>query len=262
MSENKKSNETSLYIRTSEEVKARFNDMITGGATQTERFEYLMNIYDEMVKNEEYINVKPEIDSIENKLQSIVAEIGEIKNKADKWQVRAKEVYINGVGAEFKALKDTIEFDKELKDTVEDLKKQLEKQKSENAKLREINGEFDTKVRELENKNAELIDKNNDAITRVNEVKDQAIADTKKVIELEARLEIKTEQYENANRELSELREYKFKYEDVARELAEIKNSKDNKLKAKNDEIEKLKAELKELKSAKVETKTKKDTTK
>lgn len=259
--------ETSINIRTSKYIKEKFNSMIVGGATQTEKFEFLMKLLDETMEQQQYLDIKANVDNIKAKYEGIAAELNEIQAKATEWQNQVKDTYITGLRNEFDVVREGIELDEELKERIAELEKQLEKQTDDNIKLRNINGEYDTKVRKLEMENAELIKSEAKAIKEKSEAKDQALVDTRKAIELETKLEAKSEQLEILTSDLAKAREFEYKYNEISKELATIKNSKDNKLKAKDDEIAKLKAQLKakdeeieKLKPTKVETKTKSTT--
>lgn len=263
MNNTKNSKDTAINIRTSEEIKKQFNEMIMGGATQTEKFEYLMSLYNESLGRQARLNIEDELKTIEVKFSEMTNVIENIKIKSNEWQNGIVDCYVKGLGEEFNILKEEIEFDENAKSMVKDLEKEKEKILGKLSEERDRLAQACNRVKELEEENKELVKSEAKAIKELATIQAQSIEDSTELISIKAILKEKEVQLESANRELSEAREFKYRAEQLEKELETIKHSKDTKNQAKDKEIEKLKNKIKELEAAaKVEPKTTKTNTK
>lgn len=210
-----KTKETAINIRTSEEIKKQFNEMVLGGATQTEKFEYLMSLYNESLGRQAKLDITEIKKAIEISMEKITTSLKEVEVQATEWQNRIVDCYINGLGEEFNILKEEIEFDEEAKAKVEDLEKENGRLVGKLSEERDRLAQASNRVKELEEENKELVKEESRLIKELAEVKAKAMEDSTELISVKAKLEDRIEQLESANTELTELRKIKYQYEEL-----------------------------------------------
>ena len=210
-----KSKEVAINIRTSEEIKKQFNEMIKGGATQTEKFEYLMSLYNESLGRQARLDIEDELKAIEVKFSEMTNVIENIKMKSNEWQTGIVDCYVNGLGEEFNILKEEIEFDEEAKSRVEDLEKENARLMEKLSEERDRLAQASAKVKELEEENKELVKEESRLIKESAKIQAQAMEDSAELISVKSKLEDRIEQLESANKELTELRKIKYQYEEL-----------------------------------------------
>lgn len=239
-----KTKETAINIRTSEEIKKQFNEMVLGGATQTEKFEYLMSLYNESLGRQAKLDITEIKKAIEISMEKITTSLKEVEVQANEWQNRIVDCYVNGLGEEFNILKGEIEFDEEAKAKVEDLEKQTEKLQEKLIEERDRLAQASDKIKELEEENKNLVKSEAAAIKDLAQAQAQAIKDSTELISLKAKYEEKMEQLESANKELTELRKYKYAHDELEakyNKLLEEANKKESKSSSKSNKKDETK---------------------
>lgn len=227
---NNTNQETAINIRTSKEIKRQFNEMVLGGATQTEKFEYLMSIYNESLGRQARLDISDVKKSIEVNMEKITTSLKELEVQANEWQDKIVDCYVTGLGEEFNILKEEIEFDEEAKLRVEDLEKENEKLMDKLSEERDRLAQASDKIKTLEETNKDLVLKVSSLTEEMITVKEKALEDKQELISLNAVHKDKLEQLESANKELTELRKVKYHYEELQKKYNDLlKNDTDTK---------------------------------
>ena len=201
---NNTNQETAINIRTSKEIKRQFNEMVLGGATQTEKFEYLMSIYNESLGRQARLDISDVKKSIEVNMEKITTSLKELEVQANEWQDKIVDCYVTGLGEEFNILKEEIEFDEEAKLRVEDLEKENEKLMDKLSEERDRLAQASDKIKTVEETNKDLVLKVSSLTEEMITVKEKALEDKQELISLNAVHKDKLEQLESANKELTE----------------------------------------------------------
>lgn len=227
---NNTNQETAINIRTSKEIKRQFNEMVLGGATQTEKFEYLMSIYNESLGRQARLDISDVKKSIEVNMEKITTSLKELEVQANEWQDKIVDCYVTGLGEEFNILKEEIEFDEEAKLRVEDLEKENEKLMDKLSEERDRLAQASDKIKTVEETNKDLVLKVSSLTEEMITVKEKALEDKQELISLNAVHKDKLEQLESANKELTELRKVKYHYEELQKKYNDLlKNDTDTK---------------------------------